>query len=117
MCLAVLDAAALVCVVTAPHMAALRATSECLRVLGKLRVPNERVLLVLDRVAGTGIDYEQVVSALGRTPDVILPYTEQFDAQVTRGLPLLAAHPAGSAAIAGMHSLAARVASLSPARR
>jgi pilus assembly protein CpaE len=91
--LAVFDVADLVCVVTSGSTPSLRASGHMLQLLGRLGQAPERHLLALNRVSMHGASFEQVASALGREPDVVIGHSEMFDDAASRGLPLLAAHP------------------------
>ena len=113
--LAVLDAAEVICLVTTPHLAALKATNDCLAVLRRLQVPNERVLLILNRTTPRGLDDGQVAEFFKRKPDVVIPYTERFDDAADAGRPFVTSQPTNAGAIK-MRELAGRVASLAPGR-
>ncbi|HKY52228.1 MAG TPA: response regulator [Candidatus Limnocylindria bacterium] len=91
--LAALDVTDIVCVVAAPHLAALRGTSDTLAMLTRLGISNERILLTLVRNTAKGIDDAGVAKFIGRKPDVVVPYTEKADAAADLGVPYLLAEP------------------------
>lgn len=86
--LSALDGADAVCVVTAPHIAALKATADCLDVLDKLNIPRARVLLLLNRVTPGGLSNDQVAQFLRRKADLFIPYSAFFDDAADKGRPL-----------------------------
>lgn len=106
--LAAVDIADCVCLVTSPHVAALKATADCIDVLEKLGVPANRTLIILNQTSPSGLSARQVAAVLQRTPDVTIPYTDQFDAAADSGRPLVAAFPA-DAAVTAIRELGARL--------
>ena len=111
--LAALDAADLVCVVTAPHLVALKATADYLAVLRKIGVPADRTLLLLNRPRQRGLENDAVRDFFDRKPDAIVPYSELFDEAADAGQPLFSTHP-DNAAAAAVRQLAALIARKAP---
>ena len=107
--LAALDVTDIVCVVAAPHLAALRSTSDTLSMLTRLGISNERILLTLVRNTAKGIDDAGVAKFLGRKPDVVVPYTEKADAAADLGVPYVLAEP-NDKVTAALKQLAVRLA-------
>jgi pilus assembly protein CpaE len=111
--LAALDAADAICLVTAPHVAALKGTADFIDVLRKLEVPREQVLLVLNRHTPTGAANEQVAKFLGWQPDLVVPYNALFDEAANSGRPMVTLYPADASATR-MRELASKIAALVP---
>jgi len=111
--LAALDVADAVCLVTAPHVAALKGTADFIDVLAKLEVPRERVMLVLNRHTPTGAANEQVAKFLGWQPDLVVPYNALFDEAANSGRPMVTLYAADASA-AKMRELASKIAALVP---
>lgn len=107
--LAALDVTDIVCVVAAPHLAALRGTSDTLAMLTRLGIADQRILVALVRNSAKGIDDEGVAKFLKRKPDVVVPFAEKADAAADLGVPYVLAEPNEKAAVA-MKQLATRVA-------
>jgi pilus assembly protein CpaE len=107
--LAALDVTDIVCVVAAPHLAALRGTSDTLAMLTRLGISNERILVTLVRNTAKGIDDAGVAKFLGRKPDVVVPYSEKADAAADLGVPYVLAEPNDKVTAALKH-LAVRLA-------
>jgi len=114
--LAALDVADAVVVVTAAHLPSLKATKEALDVLDKLSYPRERMVLVVNRTSGAGVEMDHVARFFNRKPDVVVPYTPACDDAADRGRPLTVLHP-DSAAAKVMRDLAAQIAVAAPAGR
>jgi MinD-like ATPase involved in chromosome partitioning or flagellar assembly len=96
--------------VTAPHLAALRATADTIGVLERLGIPERRVMLALNRTTPSGFDTDQAAAFLQRTINVVIPYNKDFDAAADNGLPLVTERPKESSA-AALRDLASKIAS------
>ena len=107
--LAALDLKDLVCLVTTPHLAALRATADTMGVLERLGIPERRIMLVLNRTTPSGFDTDQASAFLQRAIDVVIPYNKDFDAAADNGLPLVTHRPKESSA-AALRDLASKAA-------
>lgn len=107
--LAALDVTDIVCVVAAPHLAALRSASDTLAMLTRIGISNERILVVLVRNTAKGIDDAGIAKFLKRKVDLIVPFAERADAAADLGVPYILAEPNDRAAIA-MKQLAVRLA-------
>jgi pilus assembly protein CpaE len=98
--LAAIDGADLICVVGAPQLPALKATADCLDLLRKLGVADDRVLLVVNRTTPTGLDEKQValfLNQLNHTADLTVPYTAQCEEAANNGRPFISAFPTNPA--------------------
>ncbi|HUQ17406.1 MAG TPA: hypothetical protein VM070_06430 [Candidatus Saccharimonadales bacterium] len=111
--LAAIDAADVICVVTAPHLASMKVTLDCLETLEKLGYPKGRVLLITNRITGQGLDSEKVARFFGRPPDLSVPYSAPFDEAADQGKPLVISSPENAAATL-MRDLAAKIAVAAP---
>ena len=98
--LAALDVTDIVCVVTAPHLAALRSTSDTLAMLTRIGISDERILVALVRNTAKGIDDAGVAKFLKRKADIVVPFAEKADAAADLGVPYVLAEPNDKAAIA-----------------
>ena len=107
--LAALDVTDIVCVVAAPHLAALRSTSDTLAMLTRIGISNERIFVALVRNTAKGIDDAGVATFLKRKADLVVPFAEKADAAADLGVPLILAEPNDKAAIA-LTQLAVRLA-------
>ncbi|MGH2492945.1 MAG: response regulator [Candidatus Limnocylindria bacterium] len=107
--LAALDVTDIVCVVGAPHLAALRSTSDTLAMLTRIGISDERIFLALVRNTAKGIDDAGVAKFLNRKADIVVPYAEKADAAADLGVPYVLAEPSDKAATA-MKQLAVRLA-------
>jgi pilus assembly protein CpaE len=107
--LASLDVTDVVCVVTAPHLAALRSTSDTLAMLTRIGISDERILVTLVRNTPKGIDDAGVAKFLKRKADVIVPYAEKADAAADLGVPYVLAEPNDKTAVS-LRQLAVRLA-------
>jgi pilus assembly protein CpaE len=107
--LAALDVTDIVCVVTAPHLAALRSTSDTLAMLTRIGISEERILVALVRNTPKGIDDAGIAKFLRRKPDIVVPYAEKADAAADLGVPYILAEPTDKTAIA-LKQLAVRLA-------
>ena len=114
--LAALDASEVACVVTAPHLASLRATADILDVLVKLQFPRDRVLLLLDRTSQRGLENDEIGAFFKRRPDLVVPYAPAFDDAADAGQPLVTTVGTDMAAAAVIRELAAKVANLARSR-
>jgi pilus assembly protein CpaE len=113
--LAAIDAADAVCLVTTPHLVALKASRDCAAVLDQLRVAQDRRLLVLNRTVPHGLADERVAEYFGRKPDVVIPHTPALDQAADAGAPWMITRPGDVTAIK-FQELAARAAARVPAR-
>ncbi|CAN5189842.1 hypothetical protein BH18CHL2_BH18CHL2_10670 [soil metagenome] len=111
--LAAVDVADLVLIVTAPHLASLKAALDCLFVLAKLQYPREKTLLVLNRTSIRGLEFEQVERFFGRRPDAVVPNSPMFDDAADQGKPLVLAAP-DSVGAASVRELTAKVTAAAP---
>ena len=107
--LAALDVTDIICVVTAPHLAALRSTSDTLAMLTRIGISDERILVALVRNTAKGIDEAGVAKFLKRKADVVVPYAEKADAAADLGVPYVFAEPNDKVA-AALKQLAVRLA-------
>jgi len=107
--LAALDVTDIVCVVAAPHLAALRSTSDTLAMLTRIGISDERILVALVRNTAKGIDDAGVAKFLKRKADIVVPFAERADAAADLGVPYILAEPNDKAAIA-LRQLAVRLA-------
>jgi pilus assembly protein CpaE len=107
--LAALDVSDIVCVVTAPHLAALRSTSDTLAMLTRIGIADERIVVALVRNSAKGIEDAGVAKFLKRRPDVVVPFAEKADAAADLGVPYVLAEPNDKATIA-LRQLALRLA-------
>ena len=111
--LAAIDAADLVCVVTAPHLAALRATTDLLATLSRIGKSKERTIVVCDRIRPRGIEDAACAKFLKRKIDVVVPYAEKADAAADLGVPYVLAEKADPTTLA-IKQLAAKLGSFKP---
>ena len=107
--LAALDVTDIVCVVSAPHLAALRSTSDTLAMLTRIGISDERILVALVRNTAKGIDDAGVAKFLKRKADIVVPYAEKADAAADLGVPYILAEPSDKTATA-LKQLAGRLA-------
>lgn len=107
--LAALDVTDIVCVVAAPHLAALRSTSDTLSMLTRIGISNERILVALVRNTSKGIDDAGVAKFLKRKADIVVPFAEKADAAADLGVPYILAEPNDKTAVA-LKQLAVRLA-------
>ena len=107
--LAALDVSDIVCVVTAPHLAALRSTSDTLAMLTRIGIAEERIVVALVRNSAKGIEDASVAKFLKRKADVVVPFAEKADAAADLGVPYVLAEPNERATIA-LKQLALRLA-------
>ena len=97
--LAALDQTDCVCVVSAPHLAALRATADLIAVLDRLQLTASRMVVLNRRTTG-GIENAQAAAFLKVPFDMVIPYTEHFDRAADMGRPLVMTTPGNASAIA-----------------
>jgi len=107
--LAALDVTDIVCVVSAPHLASLRSTSDTLAMLTRIGISEERILVALVRNTAKGIDDAGVAKFLKRKADIVVPFAEKADAAADLGVPYVLAEPSDKTAIA-LKQLAVRLA-------
>jgi len=107
--LAALDVTDIVCVVAAPHLAALRSTSDTLAMLTRIGISDERILVALVRNTAKGIDDAGVAKFLKRKADIVVPFAEKADAAADLGVPYILAEPSDKTAVA-LRQLAVRLA-------
>ena len=89
--LAAIDIADVVCVVTAPHLAALRATTDLLATLSRVGKSPDRTIVTCVRIRPKGIDDAACAKFLKRKIDVVVPYAEKADAAADLGVPYVLA--------------------------
>ena len=111
--LAAVDAADVIAVVTTPHLASMKSALDVIRVLDKLQVPKERILLILNRATASGVAIEQVTRFFGRKPEVIIPFTPPFDDAADEGKPLVMTSPQNVGSVV-MRDLAAQITVAAP---
>jgi Flp pilus assembly CpaE family ATPase len=114
--LAAVDAADVVAIVTTPHLASMKSALDVIRVLERLEVPADRLLLILNRTTASGLALEQVTRFFGRKAELVVPFTPPFSDAADEGKPLVTSAPqnVGSAVI---RDLAARIAVATPVAR
>jgi len=108
--LAAVDAADVIAVVATPHLASMKASLDIIRVLEKLKIPKERVLLILNRSTASGVAIEQLSRFFGRKPEVIIPFTPPFDDAADEGKPLVMTAPQNVGAVVMQITVAAPIA-------
>jgi MinD-like ATPase involved in chromosome partitioning or flagellar assembly len=89
--LAAIDIADVVCVVTAPHLAALRATTDLLATLSRVGKSPDRTIVTCVRIRPKGIDDAACAKFLKRKIDVVVPYAEKADAAADLDVPYVLA--------------------------
>jgi len=114
--LAAIDSADALVIITAAHLASLKATNDLLSVIAKLSIPDENTLLVLNQTTAGGLHPDQAMRFFGRKPDVVMPFTPQFDVAADEGKPLVATAPANPGAVS-MRDLAAQITVKAPVKR
>ncbi len=113
--LAAIDAADVIIVVTTPHLASMKAALDIMRVLDKLKVPKERILLGLNRTTASGLAVEQVTRFFGHKPEVVIPFTPPFDDAADEGKPLVLTAPQNVGSVV-MRDLAAQITVAAPVK-
>jgi len=87
--LAAFDQSDLVVVVTAPDLATLKTTQNCLDVFSALQTTGERRLLLLNQVyARPRLEPADIAKALGERIDLVVPFGEEVLHSIDRGVPL-----------------------------
>jgi len=97
--LAAIDLSRLVCLVTTPRLPSMKAARDCLSVLNKIGYPADRVRLVVNFTAPTGLAREQVVSFFKREPDAVIRHCEMFDTAADAGRVLVSNWPESDGAV------------------
>lgn len=113
--LAAVDAADVIAIVTTPHLASMKAALDIIRVLEKLQIPKERLLLVLNRTTASGVAVEQVARFFGLKPGVVIPFTPPFDDAADEGKPLVLTAPQNVGSVV-MRDLAAQITVAAPVK-
>jgi pilus assembly protein CpaE len=113
--LAAIDIADVICVVTSPHLPALKATLDVLAVLEKLGVKKGRIVVVLDRTTPSGLEVDKVTRFFGRKPEVVVPFTEPFEDAADQGKPVVQTAPQHAGALM-LRELAAQIAMVAPVK-
>jgi pilus assembly protein CpaE len=106
--LAILDASDLVCLVTVPRVVALKGTIEYLATLERIGFDEDRVSVILNRPAPTGLDKATIEEFLGHRIEAEIPYSASFDEAADRGIPVVLSH-AGKAGAVESADLAGRL--------
>jgi len=93
--LSVWEASDRIVVITSPEITSLRRTRELLGVLTSLQIPDERVLLVLNRCIDVpGIDARRTEQFLRRPVAVTIPYGGAACIEaIVSGRPVVQSHP------------------------
>ncbi len=113
--LAAIDAADVIVVVTTPHLASMKAALDVMRVLDKLKIPKERILIGLNRTTASGLAVEQVTRFFGHKPEVVIPFTPPFDDAADEGKPLVISAPQNVGSVV-MRDLAAQITIAAPVK-
>ncbi|MEP7003080.1 MAG: response regulator [Chloroflexota bacterium] len=113
--LAAIDAADIIVVVTTGHLASMKAALDIMRVLDKLKIPKERILLCLNRTTASGLAVEQVTRFFGHKPEVVVPFTPPFDDAADEGKPLVMTAPQNVGSVV-MRDLAAQITVAAPVK-
>jgi pilus assembly protein CpaE len=97
--IATIDAASSICLIgmlDAPSLKNAKLGAETLELMG---YPMDRVRVVLNRAdSNVGVSHADVVTILGRAPDVLVPSTRDIVRSVNAGEPVVMAHPRSEAA-------------------
>lgn len=101
--LTAIDSSSLICVITTPRLASLKAARDCLETLAKIGYPRPRVMLVANQVAKP-VDLENISTFFRQEPDAVVAYSELFEMAADTGSPLVVKFP-GSEAAAQMAAL------------
>lgn len=112
--LTAIHACDMLCLVTSASRPALRATKDCLAMLDKMRLPINRIRLILNHTTEHSMDLESAAAVLGRLPDFVIPRSEHLDVAMNSGLPLAISHPSDSM-VSDLRILAGAIASAFPA--
>lgn len=113
--LAAVDAADVIVVVTTPHLASMKSALDIIRVLDKLKIPKDRILLALNRSTASGVTVEQVGRFFGHKPEVVIPFTPPFDDAADEGKPLVMTAPQNVGSVV-MRDLAAQITVAAPVK-
>ena len=92
------------------------ASADAEKTVAKLSIPDENTLLVLNQTTAGGLHPDQAMRFFGRKPDVVMPFTPQFDVAADEGKPLVATAPANPGAVS-MRDLAAQITVKAPVKR
>jgi pilus assembly protein CpaE len=97
--IATIDSATSICLVGMLDAPSLKNTRLGLETLGLMGVPSEKIKILLNR-AGTsvGITHADVVSVLGRAPDILVPSSRDIVRSVNKGEPIVMATKRSEAA-------------------
>jgi pilus assembly protein CpaE len=113
--IASIDASTDVCMIGMLDALSLKNTKLGLETLDLMGYKPERVRLVLNRAdSSVGITHNDVLSILGRPPDVLVPSNREITRSVNDGTPVVLSHKRSEAAKA-FHALAAIYASAATA--
>ncbi len=94
---AALAAAERVIVVCTPEVGAVHTTLGTLRALDGMLRPESRVIILVNQVAAeAALPLTALERAMGRAPNVVVPYDPQQAAALARGLPLIFSQPAAA---------------------
>lgn len=81
-------------VMVTPDVPSVRNLHVFLQTLEKLRIPSERVSVVLNKAdRDLGIDLDEVQEVLGRQFQAVLPYSRDVSRSINRGIPVLELSP------------------------
>lgn len=108
--LCALDLAEMACLVTSPHLPAIKATLDWMKVLQKIDFPNARLLLVVSQTTPKGYPVAEIERVFKRPLDAVIPYSDLFDQAANDGRPLVSAN-AGHPAAKELQDLGGRLAS------
>jgi pilus assembly protein CpaE len=104
--IASIDASSHICMVGMLDALSLKNTKLGLETLELMGYPAQRVCLVLNRAdSNVGISHNDVLSILGRQPDVLVPSHRDVTRSVNEGIPVVLSHKRGEAPKA-FHALA-----------
>ena len=110
--IASIDASSHICMVGMLDALSLKNTKLGLETLELMGYPPQRVCLVLNRAdSNVGITHNDVLSILGRPPDVLVPSHRDITRSVNEGIPIVLSHKRGEAPKA-FHALAKLYASV-----
>lgn len=97
--LAALDLANLIILPLTPDMASLKSATSVLRVLKAVKIPDERIHLILNEIVPrAGLTRQQMENSLGR-PITVIPHAgADFIEAANQGMPIVTVSPPGAAA-------------------
>jgi len=95
--LTAIDNSSLVCIVTTPCLASMKAAGDCLATLKKIGYPRRQVLLVANQVAEPA-DGAHFATFFGQPPDAVVAYSQLFETAADSGSPLMVKFPGSEAA-------------------